>query len=240
MNGNSNETIVVMANGPSLRDVDFNSFKHLDTFGLNAAYRMYSKMNWWPTYHGCFDYVVCENHRKQYQSLIDDTSNNIKKFFYIKDFNKSPRFQRIKLSGDFNPHNPLCKSTSDFDYFHDKGNSGANACQVAICLGYKKIILLGADCNYKEIVDGAEIYKDNGANRLIISETINENPNYWFDDYQQPGDRYNIPNVNVFQKPGWESLASKCKNTDIDIVNCSAVSKLDCFRKSELHLELDV
>jgi len=227
-----------MGNGPSLRSVDFGLLVGIDTFGLNAAYRMYRKMNWWPTYHGCFDYVVCEDHRKEYQSLINDESNGIKKFFYIKDFDPSPRFQLVKLSGGFNPLSPLCRSTEDFKNFNDRGNSGANACQVAICMGYNKIILLGADCNYKEIVDGAKIYKDNGVNRLIISEDIKHNPNYWFDDYQQPGDKYNIPNINVFQKPGWEALATLCDNTGIDIVNCSELSKLDCFRKSKLEKEL--
>lgn len=236
---NNEKTIVVMGNGPSLKDVDFDSFKHLDTFGLNAAYRMYRKMNWWPTYHGCFDYIVCENHREEYQSLIDDPSNGIQKFFYIKDFNESPRFQKIRLSGGFSPTNPLCTSIKDFEHFHDRGNSGANACQVAICLGYKKIILLGVDCNYTEIIEGAKVYSDNGVNRLTIAENINHNPNYWFNDYQQPGDKYNIPNTNLSQKPGWEGLALQCENTDIDIINCSAISKLDCFRKSSIEAELN-
>lgn len=234
----NSKSIIVMGNGPSLRDVDFSNLKGFDTFGLNAAYRMYKKINWWPTYHGCFDYIVCENHRKEYQCLIDDPSNNIKNFFYIKEFPKSPRFQRIRLSGGFSPSSPLCRSILDFANFHDRGNSGANACQVSICLGYKKIILLGVDCNYTEIIEGAKIYNDKGVNRLTISKKIEHNPNYWFDDYQQPGDKYNIPAKNISQKPGWEGLAALCKNTDIDIVNCSKISELDCFRKSTIEKEL--
>jgi len=233
------KTIIVMGNGPSLKNVNFEDFRDFDTFGLNAAYRMYRKLNWWPTYHGCFDYIVCEDHRDAFQSLIDDSSNNIKKFFYIKDFKESLRFQKITLSGGFDPRSSLCRSSLDFVNFHDRGNSGANACQVAICLGYTKIILLGVDCNYTEIIEGAKVYSDNGVNRLTIAENIKHNPNYWFNDYQQPGDKYNIPNTNVSQKPGWEGLALQCKNADIDIVNCSAISKLDCFRKSSIEVELN-
>src|SRR6185312_5978190 len=32
---------------------------------------------------------------------------------------------------------------------------------------------------------------------LIIRETPKDNPNYFFDDYQRAGDRYNIPNPEV-------------------------------------------
>ena len=58
-----NDTIVVMGNGPSLKDVDFDMLNKVDTFGLNSAYRAYERMDWWPTYHGCFDYRVTECHR---------------------------------------------------------------------------------------------------------------------------------------------------------------------------------
>ena len=40
------KTIVVMRNGPSLKDVDFDMLEGFDTFGLNSAYRAYERMNW--------------------------------------------------------------------------------------------------------------------------------------------------------------------------------------------------
>lgn len=227
-----------MGNGPSLKGVDLPSLSQYSTFGLNAAYRQYRKINWWPTYHGCFDYIVCESHRKEFQSLMDDSSNGITKFFFIKDFNDSERFQKITLSGGFDQRSPLNKSVESFSQFNDRGNSGSNACQVAICLGYTKIILLGVDCNYTEVIPEARAYNKDGAARLVITETVKSNPNYWFDDYQQTGDKYNIPNASVFQKPGWENLASKCNENGIDVVNCSEGSKLDCFRKSTIENEI--
>tara|TARA_Y100001937_G_scaffold126038_1_gene194293 strand:- start:1892 stop:2575 length:684 start_codon:yes stop_codon:yes gene_type:complete len=227
-----------MGNGPSLKLVDLASLNGYSTFGLNAAYRMYRKINWWPTYHGCFDYIVCESHRKEFQSLINDPSNGVKKFFFIKDFDPSPRFQKVTLSGGFFPQAPLSQTLDSFAHFHDRGNSGSNACQAAVCMGYRKIILLGVDCNYREVIPEAEVYADKGVKRLVVKEEVSSNPNYWFDDYQQIGDRYNIPNAHVFQKPGWENLAVKCNENGIDVVNCSEGSKLDCFRKSTLENEI--
>ena len=231
------KTIIVMGNGPSLKNVNLEELIGVDTFALNASYRMFRKIDWWPTYHGCFDYVVCENHKEEFQSLMDDKSNNIKKFFYINDFKESTRFQKISLSGDYDPNNPL-STASDFKIFHDRGNSGTNACQVAICLGYKKILLIGVDCNYVEKINEAESFFDGEYNRLEIKRKVNSNPNYWFDDYQLPGDKYNFPMTNLFQKPAWENLAKICQDTDIKIINCNEESKLDCFDKSPLKTEL--
>jgi hypothetical protein len=38
----------------------------------------------------------------------------------------------------------------------------------------------------------------------MITDEITLITNYWFDDYQQAGDKYNIQNASVFQKPGWK------------------------------------
>ena len=64
-----------MGNGPSLAEVDFDMLKGFDTFGLNSAYRAYERLNWWPTYHGCFDYIVTDNHTEAFQNLINSVNN---------------------------------------------------------------------------------------------------------------------------------------------------------------------
>jgi hypothetical protein len=226
----NNKTLIVMGNGPSLKDVDFNLINNIDTFGLNAAYRYYQRTNWWPKYFGCFDYVVTESHKANFQKLINDSP--IERFFFIKNYFAGPKFQFVNLRGFAQDCSLL---SSSFDAFIDCGNSGTNACQVGIMMGYNKIILLGVDANYTEIVDGVipgGVY--------IMDKTPNKNPNYWFDDYQQKGDRFNKPGLHQYQIPGWNRLASKIKThrSDIDVVNCSPISKLECFRKGKLEDEI--
>ena len=64
-----NEKILfIMGNGPSLKEIMNNPcylkiLKNNHTFGLNSAYRMYKKYNFYPTYFGCFYYVVNESHK---------------------------------------------------------------------------------------------------------------------------------------------------------------------------------
>ena len=221
-----------MGNGPSLADIEFADLKGYDTFGLNAAYRAYERLNWYPTYHGCFDYRVTDNHKESFINLIDNSP--IKKCFYIRNLSTAKTFQHVNLL-EYGTTNKWNNSTDDFANFHDNGNSGANASSVAACLGYEKIILLGVDCNYVELVDGAE--RDGPG--LRMKETPAENPNYWFDDYQQAGDEYNVPRGQDFHKPTWNMFAYRAAHANIEVVNCSPISTLRCFRSTDLKSELE-
>jgi hypothetical protein len=227
------KTLVVMGNGPSLKDVDFSILKNVDTFGLNSAYRAYRRMDWWPTYHGCFDYRVTDNHKKEFINLID--SKKIQKHFYIRNISSASNFQFVNLLA-YGSTDKTNNSIQDFNNFHDNGNSGANACSVGMCLGYKKIILLGVDCNYIEFVDGC---KKDGPGGLVMEKTPDKNPNYWFDDYQQKGDEYNVPAGLSFHMPTWNMLAYRAAHAGVEIINCSPITNLRCFRRIDLLEALD-
>jgi hypothetical protein len=221
------KTLVLMGNGPSLKDVDFSLLEGYHTFGLNSAYRAYPRLNWWPTYHGCFDYRVTDNHEQSFIDLIE--SGKVERHFYIKQISDNPRLTYVNLL-PYGSTNKTNNKEDDFRNFHDNGNSGANACSVGICLGYKKIILLGVDCNYVEFVDGS---KKDGVG-LKMEKTPDKNPNYWFDDYQQKGDEYNIPRGADFHKPTWNMLAYRAAHEGIEMINCSPITTLRCFKRMSL------
>ena len=223
-----NDTIVIMGNGPSLADVNFDDLEGCDTFGLNSAYRAYYRMDWWPTYHGCFDYRVTDNHRESFSKLME--TNKIKQHFYIRKFPNRENYTHVNLL-PFGSTDRMNNSVKDFKRFHDNGNSGANACSVATCLGYKKIILLGVDCNYVEFVDGS---KRDGPGGLVMEETPDKNPNYWFDDYQQKGDEYNVPAGLSFHMPTWNKFAYRAALNNIEVINCSPITTLRGFKRMTL------
>lgn len=216
-------TLVVMGNGPSLKKVDIDDLRYFDCFGLNMAHRIYDKISFYPKYFGCFDFKVTDCHQKSYQQLIDTMP--ISRFFFIRNYFKGNKFTFVKL--DRKKYNTFSKDTNIWDL----GNSGANSCHVGISLGYKEIILVGVDCSYVDFIP--ECKKHNGG--LIISETPTTNINYWFDDYQQKGDIYNIPNADIFHQPGWELLSKLSKNNNIKITNCSEDTTLKCFNNSTIN-----
>lgn len=230
--------LFVMGNGPSLGDImndpkKLNFIKKHHTFGLNSAYRAYEKYNFWPTYFGCFDFLVNSSHKDNFEKLVLE-DNTIRKFYFIGNGQLGQRlYDKIYDNEKFTKINfrvypirnnrPLSKS---FDKFNDMGSSGANAAQCGILMGYKRIILVGCDCNYKEMIEGAEIV--NG--RLRMKKTPKKNPNYWFDDYQQKGDMFNKPGAVLYQMNSWKYLSLNCPK-DVEIINCSSISKIPYFKK---------
>ena len=137
-----------------------------------------------------------------------------------------PKFKKFNfITGTLNNFNSI---SSDFSNIKNVGSSGANSLQIGIMKGYKKIILLGCDCNYVEKIDEAISYDKNKKCRLMITKNVNKNPNYWFDDYQQIGDKYNLPNTAIFQHKSWLNI-SKTLPVNVEIINCSQISKIHYF-----------
>ena len=240
------EVFILLGNGPSLADVDLKSLEKYDTFGLNAAYRAYEKINFWPKYFGCFDALVCDHHSDAFKRLIRESS--IEKFFFINfndsgeeiftesDILNSSKFQKINFKYRTLPE----KLRTDifapsFQQFIDMRTSGANTLQSALLMGYRKFIMLGVDQNYVEVVDGAK--KNKSYHKLIMERTPDSNPNYWFSDYQQEGDKFNRPNLTKSQIPAWNNLSCTLETLGIncEIYNASPITQLRAFEKKSLN-----
>ena len=65
--------------------------------------------------------------------------------------------------------------------------------------------------------------------KLIISENIESNPNYFFNDYQLKGDIYHYPNSNNHSL-SWKRINSFLKNENVIVKNLSVHSLVDSFR----------
>lgn len=226
-----NNILIVMGNGPSLKEIDFDQLRKYDTFGLNGAYRKYEELKFYPTYFGCFDFIVCNHHKENFSKLV--LNSPIKQFFFLTPNYFDEKVQNNHRFTKLNFIHPYRDGDSSFNYFIDMGSSGANATQAGILMGYKKIILVGCDANYIDFVEGSERQGDH----LIIKETPEKNPNYWFDEYQQTNDVYNIP-LAQYHLHHWSNVNKIAKKRNVDIVNCSPISKINCFRKSTLKNEL--
>ena len=222
------KTLIVMGNGPSLQKISFDLFKKYHTFGLNSAYRIYSKIDFYPTYFGCFDHRLNESHKENFSNLIL-SNNSIKKFFLIGNENgqllydnnviNNSKFTKINLKNDKFLSNSFLE-------FNDLGSSGANATQSGILKGYKKIILVGCDCNYVEHLPNS-IRANKG---ITLTKTPEHNPNYWFEGYQQAGDVYNVPQTDTLQINSWKYVSQICP-PDVEIINCSEGSRIPFFKK---------
>lgn len=228
------DTLVILGNGPSLKYVMGNPayraiLKKYDTFGLNAAYRAYDELDFWPTYHGCLDMIVVESHLENYRNILpklkmmfllseDHLGNDIVNF-------EHPNLTKIRFDQRYRDSNEKIISER-FDQFRNWQNSGCNCVQIGLMLGYKRVVLLGMDANYKEVLNEADVTRDDKYrwDHLQITKEVTSNDNYWFSGYQQVGDKYNIPNANKYHLPAWNALG--LSDHKDKIVNCTTETKI--------------
>jgi len=247
-NKKQNETIIIVGNGPSLKEEYFDALRSdkVDTFGLNLAYRFFEKMNWYPKYYGCFDYAATNTHRENIAKLINDKNCPIEKYFLIERPSIETMLGNTRLFFDDSvrnhskfverPHNQDGIGWPMFGTRNRKIScTGANAIRTAMELGYKKVVLIGHDATYVQS-DRFKEHEVAGPGRYHVKQK-SENPNYFWKDYYDPGDVYNKPGEVL---PAWKTMADCVKITypEIDVVNCSPNSRVTFFRFGEFFDEI--
>jgi hypothetical protein len=213
---------VVLGNGPSLRGFDFHRLSRFDVFGMNAAYRYWYDIGWFPQYYSCLDLVVGASHRDAIIELIRDSDRLGIRAFLLRqplidnlgDVATSPKvFNFDLLRPGFESWIPGPVTT------------GSHTCAWASTLGYENIYLLGVDSNYVEVVPHAE-QRDDSVFEII---TDAPNPNYFFDSYQRKGDKYNIPNPRKdLHLESWRNVGEKLPSRS-RVLNANLASRVDAF-----------
>lgn len=198
---------VVLGNGPSLKGFDFTRLAGVASLGMNAAYRYWDEIDWYPSYYACLDDQMIESHHNQIYRLWNE--DRIERFFvhrsfftYHPDCICAPGFYSLdqvlphwyKKRGQGQGWQDLSQHPAFMTSDASKITTGAFAARFAAYLGHDKLALMGIDLKYVEIIKEAE--KTEGVG-LVMRETPKENPNYFFDSYQQAGDKYNIPNPDA-------------------------------------------
>jgi len=247
--GKKNKLLVVIGNGPSLRQEFFDVIKeqNIDTFGLNSAYRYFEKMNWYPKFYGCFDYALTESHKEEWSKMILDENNPIEKYFLIErpsieaklPHTKCYFSEQIRNHSKFveRPHNQDGIGHPHFGTGNNKIScTGANAVRTGVELGYEKIILIGHDAKYIQSKDLSGVSFVDGC-RYVVDDNLTKNPNYFWGDYQKKGDLFHNPGspVNAWHKLG-ECL--RIFSPETEIVNCSEGSAIQCFKFGDFHEEI--
>lgn len=213
----------VIANGPSLRGIDLARLPSIATFGMNAAYRHWDRIGWHPTHYACLDEVVGLSHADAIAAMIGRGAQSRPGTFLL-------RANLIEALGEIGkaPHvasfDALAADSRTFG--RTPVTTGSHTLIWALSLGFKTVFLLGADCNYVEIVPGAERV---GEKVLKIARDAG-NPNYYFDDYQRVGDLYHIPNAGAeTHLASWRLAAAVAAEAGAVVYNLSPTSRIDVF-----------
>jgi glycosyltransferase involved in cell wall biosynthesis len=202
-----NRKLLILGNGPSLKKELFPFFRNFPCLGMNAAYRYWETIAWYPDIYCCLDDQVVLTHAEAIVRMARE--QRCRAFLlHVNILDIYPNLAKIKgvwflpqlCPGDINrrrceerglAYSPSTCFRSDNP---SKLTTGSYSVRFAARMGFRQIGLIGTDCRYVEIIDGARALD---GIVLEIEHQPQQNPNYFFDDYQQDGDRYNIPNPSV-------------------------------------------
>ena len=217
------DAIIVLGNGPSLAGVDLKLLSaQAATLGMNAAYRYWNEIKWRPKYYACLDLVVGLSHKKAMAELLLEPDSQIEAFLL--------RSNLIEALGDA----AVDSRVVNFDALRlqepllaeDPVTTGSHATLWAASLGYRSIVIAGVDGRYKEIVSGAR--RNDGIELEIVDSQ--KNPNYFFDSYQQPGDKFCLPNPRPGLHIGaWRASARTLASENVLIANANPHSEVREF-----------
>jgi hypothetical protein len=217
------ETLFVLGNGPSLKDVPLETLTPYPSIGMNAAYRHWQRIDWRPTYYACLDTVVGLSHAEGIRGLITERRSSPIRLFLLRH-NLVAALGRDADDPRVIDFEALAAGTPLLQVMPI--TTGSHAALWGAVLGYRKMVVLGVDGRYQELVKGA-VRREGQV--LEIAEA-RENPNYFFDDYQRPGDRYHVPNPSPRLHLGaWDGAAAVLARDGAMVVNGNPQSAVTAF-----------
>ena len=195
----ANKEVCIFGNGRSLKDFDFKKIdrEKYDVIGCCMAFRHWNKIDWFPDIYVNVDTVVCQN-----PEVIEFIKQKKCKFYVLSVALKEVWKDYPKDGTIFFLEELIQFPMSSFKYIRNW--CSGSACVIASLDRYRKLHLFGFDCDYVEFIPEC-IQEEDGT--LTIETTPTDNPNYFFNDYQQKGDRYNKPNGETIHMKSWEELS---------------------------------
>lgn len=206
----------IIANGPSLKYIDFSHLKNEITIGMNRIYLMKEQNGFIP------NYLVCIDKKTQLRQFTEDYDNIEIPCFYNFDLHRmfSKKENQYFIKSKFRP---------DFsvDIVKDpmgNGKSVTYAClQLAYYMGMKEVFIIGKDHSYNTTLKAGTGIKSSG-----IEE------NHFIKGYYKKGQNWDAPDY-ISEEYAY-TLTRKAFEKDGRIVKDATVDgKLEVFEKVDFY-----
>jgi hypothetical protein len=210
------QTCVIIGNGPSLNKTDFSLLKGLTTFALNKAHMLYENKKFTPDYLCCY-----------IKDVISQCKDELIKFNHIPTFLSHesldtipPDYEHIHHLG---PHKRFCFSQNPMEEICAGFTVTYVAMQLAVYMGFTKIILIGVDHNFGK-------FEGNGDDWVKIDQPRNTHfdPSYFNKDQF-----WQTPNFKMIEAH-FSYAKAACDHLGVDIVDATIDGQLKIFPKSNL------
>lgn len=148
------ERCFITCTGPSLTIRDLEKLEGEYTIGVNSITKAYSLTKWRPTYYALVDIFAFGNYLKE-NAVEGNSFCKREGFFHYRANPKTKNGRETYLLVDYHNHKEEWMKKGKIKYSPDisvcvyDGFTVTNmAIQIAIYMGFKKIYILGADCDY--------------------------------------------------------------------------------------------
>ena len=210
-NIHNGERCFIIANGPSLKYVDFSLLKNEFTIGMNRIYLMKEQNGFTPNYLACID-----------------EKSQINQFH--EEFNKLeiPCFFNFKLRNKFSKLSNQNFILGKFSQSFAKGISKAygngksvtyTAIQLAFYMGFKEVYIIGKDHSYNTVQKAGTGIKSDG----------NED-NHFIKGYYKKGQNWDAPDLTG-EEHAYKIAREKFEKNNRKIFDATVDGKLQVFDK---------
>src|SRR5450432_181352 len=220
----------VMGNGPSLNSLDLTKLKNEYTFGVNAIYLNYEKMQFYTTFYVVEDDLVAADRKDE----INNYQHSQHKFFgaYLRYLlKKDDKTILLNVLRNY-------ESESDKEFkpsFSEDclkkvwvGGSVTYLClQLAYYMGFSKVYMIGFDHNYT-IPKSAVISNVNEGGFDILS--TEDDPNHFSPDYFGKGFRWHDPRVDRMEL-GFKKAREYFEKDGRELFNATFGGKLEVIQR---------
>jgi len=215
----SSDTCIIICNGPSLKNVDVRTLQKYDCFSMNRAYLSFDDWGFIPKYHVCINGQVIQQFSKDLENI---SAHKFYNRFYRNVFSKKTNINFLYLG--------LKLTDKVINKFSSAFSSGGTvtfvSIQLAMLLGYKKILIVGMDHNFTNV---------GKANELAVMKSDDEN--HYRNDYFPKGISWEYPDLKRSEL-GYKKLNDFASDNKIKIIDCTINGKCNIFNKSSLDNEL--
>jgi hypothetical protein len=221
------ERCFIIGNGPSLNKLDLSKIKSEFSFGVNAIYLNYEKMQFHPTYYIVEDNLVAEDRAEE----INNYKGPKLKFFgnyFRKTLKTDEKTIFINLLRNYrdNKNFPLFSNNGIRNF--GVGGSVTYVClQMAFYMGFKEVYMIGFDHNYK--IPKSVIISNKTGTGFDITST-EDDVNHFSKDYFGKGYRWHDPNVERMEV-GFRKADEVYKKNGRKVYNATFGGNLNVFER---------
>lgn len=212
------ERVFITCPGPSLTIQDLELLKNEYTIGVNSITKAYTKTNWRPTYYALIDIFSFGKYLHEHE-VDGGTFCQREAFLHYRSQPKTQNGRETYLLVDYSNHLDDWMEKKKIEYSDDisvgvyDGFTVTNmAIQIAIYMGFKKIYLIGCDCDYSK-------------------------PKIHF--IEAPGDKGKIeagwlPQAAALSIDGYKAIRDFAYKRHVEIYNVTRGGKLEVFYRDNL------